>query len=155
MDTPAASRRFCLFLWALLCLQAPALAGDVARSKFALIGGHQMSSVEVVGSTSHPFEVGNWSRSWDARAGRVQVEPQVAKFPKVPARRVPGPYRANPKSSPREGSTLDDVGHLATLDADGWKVMGVLLLTALVIGGLIWLFRAKKKRRQRAGTVQG
>jgi cbb3-type cytochrome oxidase subunit 3 len=44
---------------------------------------------------------------------------------------------------------------LATLDADGWKVMGVLLLTALVIGGLIWLFRAKKKRRQRAGTVQG
>jgi hypothetical protein len=138
----------------LLCLQGPALAGDDARSKVAFIGGPHASSGDVVGSTPHPFVGGTLACSLASSARLAKVEPQVAKLPKVPARRAPRPYRANPKSSPREGNTLDDVGQLAALDADGWKVMGVLLLGGLVVFGLVWLFRAKKKRRQRAAAGQ-
>jgi hypothetical protein len=138
----------------LIFLQGPALAGDVVRSKVAYIGGPHVSCGDVVGSIPNPFAGGTLACSLASGAKLAKVEPQVAKLPKVPARRVPRPYRANPKSSPREGSTLDDVGQLAALDADGWKVMGVLLLGGLVVFGLVWLFQAKKKRRQRAAAGQ-
>ena len=154
MDTPAASRRLCLFLWALLCLQTSVLAGDGARSKVALIDGLKTSPVRVVGSSPLPVVVSARAYSWAASAGHVKVEPQVAKFPKVPARKVPRPYRANPKSSPREGATMEDLAQLARLDEDDWKAIGAIVLIALVIVGGVWLFQAKKKRRQRAATVQ-
>ena len=155
MDTPAASRRFCLWLWALLCLSGPALAGDFARSKAAFIGGSPASSGAVVGTLPRPFAGGTLARTWADGAGLATVEPQVAKLPKIPARRVPRPYRANPKSSPRDGGTMESVGQLARLDEDDWKALGVILLIALVVVGGVWLFQAKKKRSQRAGAMQG
>lgn len=152
MDTPAASRPFCLILWALLCLQGAALAGDDARTKVAFIDGPRISPVEVVGSRAHPIAISARACAWAASAGHAKVEPQVAKFPKVPARKVPRPYRANPKSSPRDGATMEDLAQLARLDEDDWKAIGAIVLIALVIVGGVWLFQAKKKRRQRAGA---
>lgn len=154
MVTPAASRRFCLFLWALLCLQGAALAGDVTRTKVAFIDGLKTSPVRVVGSSARSVAVSARACAWAASAGLAKVEPQVAKFPKVPARKVPRPYRANPKSSPRDGATMEDLAQLARLDEDDWKAIGVIVLIALVIVGGVWLFQSKKKRRQRAATVQ-
>ena len=153
MATPAAIRRLYLFLWALLCLQTSVRAGDGVRSKVAFIDGPRISPVEVVGSSHHPVVVSARACAWAASAGHAKVEPQVAKFPKVPARKVPRPYRANPKSSPRDGATMEDLAQLARLDEDDWKAIGVIVLTTLVIVGGVWLFQSKKKRRQRAATV--
>ncbi len=155
MDTPSASRRFRLWLWALLCLPGPALAGDFALSKAASIGGPHASSGAVVGAIPQPFAGGTLARSWAAGAGLATAEPQVAKLPKAPARRAPRPYRANPKSSPRDGGTMESVGQLARLDEDDWKALGVMLVIALVVVGGVWLFQTKKKRSQRAGAMQG
>lgn len=154
MDTPAASRPFCLILWALLCLQGAALAGDVARTKVAFIDGPRTSPDGVVGSSPHPVVVSARASAWAASAGLSKVEPQVAKLPKVPARKVPRPYRANPKSSPREGATMEDLAQLARSDEDDLKTIGVIALIVFVVVGGVWLFQAKKKRRQRAGAVQ-
>lgn len=152
MDTPAASRRLCLFLWALLCLQTSVLAGDVTRTKVAFIDGLKTSPVRVVGSSPHPVVVSARACAWAASAGLAKVEPQVAKFPKVPARKVPRPYRANPKSSPREGATMEGLAQLARSDEDDLKAIGVIALIVLIVVGGVWLFQAKKKRRQRTAT---
>ena len=154
MVAPAASRRFCLFLWALLCLQTSVRAGDDVRSKVAFIDGPRISPVEVVGSSHHPVVVSARACAWAASAGHAKVEPQVAKFPKAPARKVPRPYRANPKSSPRDGATMEGLAQLARTDEDDLKTIGVIALIVLVVVGGVWLFQAKKKRRQRAGAGQ-
>ena len=47
---------------------------------------------------------------------------------------------------------MEDLAQLARLDEDDWKAIGAIVLIALVIVGGVWLFQAKKKRRQRAGA---
>lgn len=47
---------------------------------------------------------------------------------------------------------MEDLAQLARLDEDDWKAIGVIALIVLIVVGGVWLFQAKKKRRQRAAT---
>ena len=160
MDTPNARRRLWLCLWALVCLPVYLPAVDSARSMVLPAGSTGASAFVFLRSNAGraPAVFGEdrfaGVGSWDARPGHAKAEPQVAKLPKAPVRRAPRPYRANPKSSPRDGATMEDLAQLARLDEDDWKAIGAIVLIALVIVGGVWLFEAKKKRRQRAGAGQ-
>ena len=58
------------------------------------------------------------------------------------------PYRAKPKSSPRDGAALGALGEMRDADKDDWKVIGGIVL-ALVIGFTLYgIYSAKKRRRQ-------
>lgn len=138
----------------MLCLQGAALAGDVARTKVAFIDGPMTSPDGVVGSSPHPVVVSARVSASAASAGLSKAEPQIAKLPKVPARKVPRPYRANPKSSPHEGAAMEDLAKVVRSDEDDLKAIGVIALIVFVVVGGVWLFQAKIKRRQRAGAIR-
>ena len=47
---------------------------------------------------------------------------------------------------------MEGLAQLARSDEDDLKAIGVIALIVLIVVGGVWLFQAKKKRRQRAAT---
>ncbi len=72
------------------------------------------------------------------------VEPKMAR----PIRPFPSrPYRARPKSSPRNGAAAGVPDELAKLDEDEWKWVGGAFLGLVIIGSLYGIISANRKRR--------
>ena len=57
------------------------------------------------------------------------------------------PYRAKPKSSPRDGAALGALGEMRDADKDDWKVIGGVGLAVFIGFTLYGIYSAKKSRR--------